>query len=131
MCISFKFPKEHAIIAAEANLSFARSHNNVKDCVYFQWLRLENLAHRIYFDDIHVAKVLTKDEELFLDSIMLIFEKLDIIDSLLQLLVVFFLESVNVKDKEVSIIASDPSQIVVYSTAEKTMAWCLLYYDSA
>ena len=46
-----------------------------------------------------MAKVLTKDEELFLDSIMLIFEKLDIIDSLLQLLVVFFLEGVNVKDK--------------------------------
>ena len=131
MCISFKFPKEHAIVATEANLSLAGSHNNVKDCVYFQWLRLENLAHRIYFDDIHMAEVLTKDEELFFDSIMLILEKLDIIDSLLQLLVVFFLESVNVKDKEVSIIASDPSQIVVYSTAEKTMAWCLLYYDSA
>ena len=46
-----------------------------------------------------MAKVLTEDEELFLDSIMLIFEKLDIIDSLLQLLVVFFLEGVNVKDK--------------------------------
>ena len=30
-----------------------------------------------------------------------------------------------------SIIASDPSQIVVYSTAEKTMARCFLYYDGA
>ena len=30
-----------------------------------------------------------------------------------------------------SIIASDPSQVVVYSTAEKTMAGCLLYYNSA
>ena len=131
MCISFKFTKEHAIVSTETYLSLARSHYNVKDCVYFKRLRLENFAHRIYFDDIHVAEMLTKDEELFLDSIMFIFEKLDIIDSLLQLLVIFFLEGVNVKDKEVSIIASNPSQIVVYSTAEKTMAWCLLYYDSA
>ena len=30
-----------------------------------------------------------------------------------------------------SIIASDPSQVVVYSTAEKTVARCLLYYDGA
>ena len=99
MSITFKFSKEHAIVAAEANLTLAGRHNNVKDCVYFQRLRLENFAHRIYFDDIHMAEVLTKDEELFLDSIILIFEKLDIIDSLLQLLVVFFLEGVNVKDK--------------------------------
>ena len=83
MSISFKFSKEHAIVATETNLSFAWSHNNVKDCVYFQWLSLENFAHRIYFDDIHVAEMLTKDEELFFDSIVIVLEKLDIIDSLL------------------------------------------------
>ena len=99
MCISFKFSKKHAVVATETYLSLSGCHNNVKDCVYFQGLRLENFAHSIHFDDIHVAEMLTKDEELFLDSIMFIFEKLDIIDSLLQLLVVFFLESVNVKDK--------------------------------
>ena len=35
VCISFKFSKKHAVVAAETNLSLARSHNNVKDCVYF------------------------------------------------------------------------------------------------
>ena len=78
-----------------------------------------------------MAEVLAKDEELFFDTIMVILKKLDIVNSLLQLLVVFLLEGVNVKDKEVSIIATDPSQVIVYATAEKTMAWSLLYYDGA
>ena len=69
-----------------------------------------------------MAEVLAKDEELFFDTIMVVLKKLDIVNSLLQLLVVFLLEGVNVKDKEVSIIATDPSQVIVYATAEKTMA---------
>ena len=99
MCISFKFSKKHAVVATETYLSLSGCHNNVKDCVYFQGLRLENFAHSIHFDDIHVAEMLTKDEELFFDTIMLILEKLDIVYSLLQLLVIFLLKGVNVKDK--------------------------------
>ena len=68
-----------------------------------------------------MAEVLSKDEELFFDTVVLVLEKLDIIDPLLQLLVVLLLESVNVKDKKVPIIAPDPSQVIVYATAEKTV----------
>ena len=131
VCISFKFPEEHAIVPAETDLPLSWRHDNVKDCVYLEGLRLEDLAHRIHLNDIHVAEVLSKDEELFFDTVVLVLEKLDIIDPLLQLLVVLLLESVNVKDKKVPIIAPDPSQVIVYATAEKTVTWSLLYDHSA
>ena len=65
-----------------------------------------------------MPKVLPKDCKLFFDSIMLIFKDLDVIDSLLKFLVVFFLKSVYVKHEKMSIIASDPGKIIVNSTTE-------------
>ena len=56
-----------------------------------------------------MAEVLAKDEELFFDPVVLVLKQLNVIDTLLQLLVIFLLKSVDVEDEKMAIIASDPS----------------------
>ena len=75
--------------------------------------------------------MLTKDQKFLFYAIVLVLEQLDIIDTLLQFFVIFFLKGVDIKDKKVAIVAAYPSQVVVYATAEKTVARCFLYYDGA
>ena len=78
-----------------------------------------------------MTKVLTKDQKLFLDAIVLIFKKLDIVDTLLQLFIVFFLKSIDIEDEKMPIVAADPGQVIVHSAAEKTMTRRLLHDNRA
>ena len=81
--IPLEFAEKHAVVAAEADLSLARRHNDVENGVDFQRLRLEYLAHRVDLDDVNVAEVLSKDDELLLDSVVLVFKNLNVVDALL------------------------------------------------
>lgn len=123
--VPLQLAKEHPIVSAEANLFAPRRHYDVENCVYFQRLRLQHLTHRIDFDNVNVAKVLAKNEEFLFDTIIFVFEELDIVDTLLKLLVVFLFEGVDVEDKEVSVVAADPGQFLVHSTAEEAVPRCL------
>lgn len=76
-----------------------------------------------------MPKVLAKDNEFFLNSVELVLEDLDIVNALLELLVVFLLECIDIKHEQVSIVAADPGEIFMHSTAEKAMATRLLHYD--
>mmetsp|Transcript_23175 Transcript_23175/g.30897 ORF Transcript_23175/g.30897 Transcript_23175/m.30897 type:complete len:227 (-) Transcript_23175:1357-2037(-) len=129
--IFFELAEEHTIVAAEADLAFARSHNDLENSVYFQRLRLQHLAHRVHIDDVYVAEVLPEDDKLLFCAPLLILKDLDIIDTLLQLFVVFLLKGVDIEDEKVAIVAADPSQILVDSTAEKPVATRLLHDDGA
>ena len=71
--------------------------------------------------------MLTKDQKFLFYAIVLVLEQLDIIDTLLQFFVIFFLKGVDIKDKKVAIVAAYPSQIVVHAATEKTVAGRLLY----
>lgn len=83
MGISFQLAEEHPVVATEADLFAPRRHDDVENCVNFEGLRLEYLAHRVYFDDVNVAEVLAKDQELFFYSVVLVLEQLDVVDPLL------------------------------------------------
>ena len=120
--IALQLAKEHAVVPTETDLALPTRDDNVKDCVHLQRLCLEDFFHVVDFDDINVTEVLAKDYKLFCDAVMLILEQLDVVDTLLQLLVVLFLKSVDIEHKEVAIIAAYPGEIVVHSTAEKPMA---------
>ena len=119
MGVTLELAEEHAVIATEANLALARRHDDVKNCVDLERLRLQHLTHRVHFDDVNVAEVLPEDEELFLDSEVLVLKELDVVDPLLQLLVVFLLEGIHVEDEEVTVVAADPGEVVVHTAAEK------------
>jgi hypothetical protein len=55
-----------------------------------------------------VAEVLTKDEELFFDAVVFVLEKLDVVDTLLELLILLLLECVDVEDEKMAIVAAAP-----------------------
>lgn len=129
--ITLQLAKEHSIVPAEADLSLSRRHDNVEDCVHLQGLRLQDFAHSIDFNDINVTEMLTEDYELFLDTILIVFKDLNVVDALLQFLVILLFKSVDIENKEMTIVAADPSQIVVHSAAEKPMAARLLHDYSA
>ena len=74
-----------------------------------------------------MAKVLSEDKVFLSCASRIVFIHLNIVDSLLQFLVVFFLKSVNIEYKEVTIVASNPGKIIMDTTAEKSMTWCLLH----
>ena len=46
-----------------------------------------------------MAEMLAKDQKLFFYSVILVLEELDVVNTLLQLLVVLLLESVDIEDK--------------------------------
>ena len=116
--ISLELSKEHAVVSTEADLALFRGHDDVKNCVDLERLGLKYLAHAVDFYDIYVTKVLAKNEELFLDSVVLVLEELDIIDALLQFLVVFLLKGVHVENEEMTVVTADPGEIVVHVAAE-------------
>jgi len=126
--ISLEFAEEHSVVPTEADLSLSRRHDNVEDCVHLQRLSLQDFAHSIDFNDINVTEMLTEDYELFLDTILIVFKDLNVVDALLQFLVILLFKSVNIENKEMAIVAADPRQIVVHSTAEKPMTTRLLDY---
>ena len=107
--IALQLAKEHAVITAKADFTFSCRHNDVKDSIDFERLRLQHFAHIVYLDNVNVAKMLSKDEELFLDAIVLVLEQLDIIDTLLQFFVIFLFKSINVEDEKMTVVTSDPS----------------------
>ena len=78
-----------------------------------------------------MTEVLSKYDEFLFHAILVIFKYLYIVDTLLQFFVVFLLKCVNIEDEKMSIVASDPGQIIVNSTAEKSMAAGLLHNDGA
>lgn len=122
LLVPLQLPKEHPVVAAETNLFAPCRHDDVENCVYFQRLRLQHFAHRVHLDDVNVAEVLAKNKELFFDTIVLVFKELDVVDALLQLFVVLLFEGVNVEDKEVAVVAPNPRQFLVHSTAEQPVA---------
>ena len=75
--------------------------------------------------------MLTEDYELFFETILIIFENLNVVDALLQLLVILLFKSIDIENKEMSIVAADPRQPIVHSTAEKPVATRLLHNYSA
>ena len=84
-------------------------------------------AHRFRVDDVNVTEMLPKDNKFFLHAFMLIFEYLDVIDTLLKFFVIFLFECVDIKDEEMAIVASDPSEVVMHSAGKKTMTACLFH----
>ena len=68
-----------------------------------------------------MAKVLSEDKVFLSCASRIVFIHLNIVDSLLQFLVVFFLKSVNIEYKEVTIVASNPGKIIMDTAAEKSM----------
>ena len=107
--VTLQLSKKHAIVATEADLALAARHDDVEDSIDLEGLRLENLAHGVHFDNVDVTEVLTKDEELFANTVIFVLEKLNVVDTLLQFFVVLLFKSVNVKDKQVAIVTADPS----------------------
>lgn len=71
--------------------------------------------------------MLTENQKFFLDSGTVVFENHDVVDTLLELLLVFLLKCIDVKDKQVPIVASDPRKVVVHAATEKAMARCFPY----
>lgn len=116
--------KEHTVVTTEADLALSWSHDNLKDCVDFERLGRHDLAHGAHIDDVNMSKVLPEDHEIFFDPIVLFLKDLNVIDTLLKLLIVFFLEGVQVKDEKMPIVTSDPSKVVVHQAAEKSMTAC-------
>ena len=129
--VSLQFSEEHAVIATETDFTFARRHYNVKDSVHLKRFRLKYFTHIVNLYNVNVAEVLTEDKKLFLDAIVLIFKKLDIVDTLLQLFIVFFLKSIDIEDEKMPIVAADPGQVIVHAATEKTMARRLLHDNRA
>ena len=78
-----------------------------------------------------MTKVLAKDNEFLLDAILVIFEDLDIVNSLLKFLIIFLLKGIDIEDKKVAIVASDPGEIIVHAAAEKSMPTRLFHNDCA
>ena len=69
-----------------------------------------------------MAEVLSEDEVLFFNACRVVFVDLNIVNALLQFLIVLLLKCVDVEHKQVAIIASDPSKVVMDAAAEKSMA---------
>ena len=88
-------------------------------------------AHRFRVDDVNVTEMLPKDNKFFLHAFMLIFEYLDVIDTLLKLFVIFLLECVDIEDEKMAIIAADPGEVVVHPARKKAMTTCLFDDDRA
>ena len=76
-----------------------------------------------------MAEVLSEDKVFLFYASWIVFIYLNIVDSLLQFLVVFLLKSVYIEDKEVTIVATNPSKIIMDTATEKPMTWCLLHGD--
>jgi len=76
-----------------------------------------------------VAEVLPEDQILFFRAGRIIFIDLNIVYALLKFLVVFLLKSVNVEDKKVAVVASNPGEIVMDTAAEQAMTRCFFYSD--
>lgn len=129
--ISLELAEEHAIVTAKADLALARRHDDVEDRVHFKRLRLQHFPHRVHLDDVHMAKVLPKDYVFLLHATLVILEHLDVVDTLLQFLVVLFLESVYVEDKKVAVVTANPGEVVVHTAAEKTVPARLLHNNRA
>ncbi len=75
--------------------------------------------------------MLSKYDELLFHAILVVFKYLYIVNTLLQFFVVSLFKCVNIEDEKMSIVASDPGQIIVHPAAEETMATGLLHYDGA
>lgn len=127
----FELTKEHAIVAAKADLAFSRSHNDVENGVYLKRFGLEYLFHGVNIYNIYVAKVLSKNKELFLDSVVLVFEELDIVNTLLQLFIIFLFESIHIKNEKVAIVTTDPREIIMHTATEQAVSWSLFHNDCA
>ena len=70
--VPLELAEEHAVVATEADLGLARRHDDVKNCVDLERLRLQHLPHRVHLDDVDVAEVLPEDQKFFLDSVVLV-----------------------------------------------------------
>lgn len=82
---------------------------------------MKNLAHGVYLDNVQVAKVLPKDNEFVFDAVELVLEDLDVVDTLLQFLVVFLFECVNVEHEEMAIEAANPCEVLVHPAAKEAV----------
>ena len=69
-----------------------------------------------------MAKVLSKNKELFLDSVVLVFEELDIVNTLLQLFIIFLFESIHIKNEKVAIVTTDPREIIMHTATEQAVS---------
>ena len=65
-----------------------------------------------------MAKVLTKNKELLLYPVLLVFEELDIINALLKLFVVLLLKCINIEDEKVAVVTADPGKTLMHSATE-------------
>jgi hypothetical protein len=74
-----------------------------------------------------VTKVLTKNQEFLLEASTIVLKNSNVIDSLLKFFLVSLFKSVDVENKEVAIVATDPSKIVVNSTTKQAMSGCFFY----
>ena len=78
-----------------------------------------------------MAEVLSKDQILLLDTAAVILKDLNIVNALLESLIVLLLERVDVEDEQVSVIAANPSHVIVHSATEKSMAARFLHNNRA
>ena len=76
-----------------------------------------------------MAEVLSENEVFLFRASRIVFIHLNIVDPLLQFLVVLLLKRVDIEDKEVAVVATNPSKIIMHTAAEKSMTWCLLHGD--
>ena len=129
--VSFELTKEHAVVTAKADLAFSRSHNDVENGVYLERFCLEYLFHGINFYNIYVAKMLSKNKEFFFDTVVLVFEELDIVNTLLQLFIIFLFESIYIKNEKVAIVTTDPCKIIMHTATKQAVSWSLLHNDCA
>ena len=65
-----------------------------------------------------MAKVLAKNKELLLYTVLLVFKKLDIVNALLKLFVVLLLKCINIEDEKVAVVTADPGKTLMHSATE-------------
>ena len=68
-----------------------------------------------------MAEVLSEDEVFLFRASRIVFIHLNIVDPLLQFLVILLLKRVDIEDKEVAVVATNPSKIIMHTAAEKSM----------
>ena len=97
--VSLQLAEIHAIIAEEGYLVLARSLYHTEDGVDFERFGLQDSLIVVKAEHVDVTKVLSKDQILLFLTALVVLINDDVVNSLLQLLVLFLLEGVQIEHK--------------------------------
>lgn len=95
--VSLEFSKVESVVTEERDFVLATRLDHVKDCVDLQGLGLKNSLVVIEAEHVDMAEMLSKDQELLFLAALIVLINHDVVDTLLELLVLFPLKSVEIE----------------------------------